>query len=101
MSFKVYALAAVMALMTNASAMAQAGSGSGAAVSEKSGQAVNGGSAAVGTIETNRPRQTTGQNARDPNSGNPNGTAGGPTSLSGTGSSQYGGTGTAGTSNGR
>ena len=32
------------------------------------------------------------------NNGNPNGTAGGPTSLSGTGSSQYGGTGTPGTS---
>jgi hypothetical protein len=44
---------------------------------------------------------TTGQARRDPNGGNPNGTAGGPTSLSGTGSSQYGGNGTAGTTNGR
>jgi hypothetical protein len=44
---------------------------------------------------------TTGQGGRDPNGGNPNGTAGGPTSLSGTGSSQYGGNGTTGTSNGR
>jgi hypothetical protein len=46
-------------------------------------------------------RGTTGQAGRDPNGGNPNGTAGGPTSLSGTGSSQYGGNGTAGTTNGR
>jgi hypothetical protein len=44
---------------------------------------------------------TTGKAGRDPNGGNPNGTAGGPTSLSGTGSSQYGGNGTAGTTNGR
>jgi hypothetical protein len=42
-----------------------------------------------------------GRNMRDPNGGNPNGTAGGPTSVSGTGSSQYGGNGTAGTTNGR
>ena len=44
---------------------------------------------------------TTGSGRTDPNGGNPNGTAGGPTSLSGTGSSQYGGNGTAGTTNGR
>ena len=44
---------------------------------------------------------TTGSGRGDPNGGNPNGTAGGLTSLSGTGSSQYGGNGTAGITNGR
>jgi|UPI0006854765 hypothetical protein len=49
----------------------------------------------------NRTTGTTIGQGRDPNGGNPNGTAGGPTSLSGTGSSKYGGNGTAGTTNGR
>ncbi len=55
---------------------------------------------AKSTRSNRSPGVTTGQH-RDPNGGNPNGTAGGPTSLSGTGSSQYGGNGTAGTTNGR
>lgn len=53
-----------------------------------------------GAAHNRAPGMTTGQGG-DPNGGNPNGTAGGPTSLSGTGSSQYGGNGTAGTTNGR
>jgi hypothetical protein len=44
---------------------------------------------------------TVGSGRGDPAGGNPNGTAGGPISLSGTRSSQYGGNGTAGTTNAR
>ncbi|MBN8991651.1 MAG: hypothetical protein J0H42_25720 [Rhizobiales bacterium] len=61
----------------------------------------NGGRSGTASTRHEQMPSTTGQARRDPNGGNPNGTAGGPTSLSGTGSSQYGGNGTAGTSNGR
>ena len=100
MKLKIIALTAALCVPSSLS-FAQAGVGSGATVPETSGTAVNGGGAAVGTVNDGRMRNTTGQAGRDPNGGNPNGTAGGPTSLSGTGSSQYGGTGTAGTTNGR
>jgi hypothetical protein len=100
MKLKLILLAAALT-MTSSLAFAQARTGSGATVPERSGTSVNGGGAAVGTVGNQGAHQTTGQARRDPNGGNPNGTAGGPTSLSGTGSSQYGGVGTAGTSNGR
>jgi hypothetical protein len=100
MKLNVIAVTAALA-MTPSLALAQAGSGSGATVPEKSGTSVNGGAAATGTVENGRMHETTGRSTRDPNGGNPNGTAGGPTSLSGTGSSEYGGNGTAGTTNGR
>lgn len=78
----------VVLCMTGAFSVAQAGEGK----SHKGATVGTTGQAMHGTRDRAR---------RDPNGGNPNGTAGGPTSLSGTGSSQYGGNGTAGTTNGR
>ena len=107
MKITTIALTTALAL-SSTFALAQAGAGSGSTLPEKSGAAVNGGGGVVG--ETGKPSNdaamqknmgTTGSGRADPNGGNPNGTAGGPTSLSGTGSSQYGGNGTAGTTNGR
>jgi hypothetical protein len=100
MTLKVIAVAIALTLTTSF-AFAQAGIGSGAEVPKTGGTAVNGGGAATGTVENGRMHETTGRSAQDPNGGNPNGTAGGPTSLSGTGSSQYGGNGSGGTINGR
>ena len=102
MKFKSILLAAALT-MSSSFAFAQMGgaNGSGAAnVPETSGPAVNGGGAVVGNSHNGMTTGTGGM-GRDPNGGNPNGSAGGPTSLSGTGSSQYGGNGTAGTTNGR
>ena len=110
MKLSTIALAGALSL-TSTFALAQMGgaNGSGANLPETSGSAVNGGGAVVGTKHNGMHSGThsgmsgtTGMGSgRDPNGGNPNGTAGGPTSLSGTGSSEYGGNGTAGTTNGR
>ncbi len=101
MKLETIVVAAALSLSSTFS-LAQMGgaSGGGATVPEISGPAVNGGG---GVVSPNDRREsgTVGMSSRDPNGGNPNGNAGGPTSLSGTGSSTYGGVGSPGTTSGR
>jgi hypothetical protein len=92
MKLKTIALATAFAL-SSTFALAQAGgaNGAGAALPENSGAAVNGQGGVVGNGPMDH--RTTGMNRenRPMDSGNPNGDPGGPTTLSGTGSSRYGG----------
>jgi hypothetical protein len=95
MKLSTIALAGALA-MSSTFALAQAGgaNGSGATIPENSGTATNAQGGAVGAVSPNGAMQrgTTGQGMGAGGSmGNNNGTAGGPTSLSGTGSSKDGG----------
>jgi hypothetical protein len=92
MKLTTIALAGALAMYsTFAFAQMGGGNGEGATLPERSGAAVNaqGGIFEPGYME----HRTTGmgRGARRMDSGNPNGDADGPTSLSGTGSSQFGG----------
>ena len=86
------ALAGALA-MSSSFAFAQmgGGNGEGATLPERSGAATNAQGGIVGSGSMDH--RTTGMSSgtRRMESGNPNGNADGPTSLSGTGSSQFGG----------
>jgi hypothetical protein len=92
MKLTTIALAGALALSsTLAFAQMGGGNGEGATLPERSGAAVN---AQGGVVEPGRymEHRTTGMSrGTRMDSGNPNGDADGPTSLSGTGSSQFGG----------
>jgi len=97
MKFSTIALAGALAITSSTFALAQAGGANagGAAMPENSGPATNAQGDVVNRGSMNRGTTGMGSGSMGTNrrmdSGNPNGDPGGPTSLSGTGSSQFGG----------